>query len=286
MEQPELTHTRSISKLYLIGGYLAIWPTAYALGVFVLSGWTVGHAFPNWESIVYILLCAHSCYLLDRVKIADHRQDPADAIALPERAMLYSRFATPIRVLLILELLAGTAVGWLIFPILMLIPVVALCVVHLYAGRGATPSSPRLKDLPAVKAFFIASGHLALSIAVLWANQHDLLTDLHLMSALAIIGTWMIVAGDAILCDIDDHDADMMYSTKSLAVMLGSRSAWISALGFITLGSLLISLHQSTMIGVGATLIAATLITRKNTNHRDFVDARLLPIVLIWMFVL
>lgn len=286
MDKPEVTHPHSIPNLYRIGGYLAVWPAAYALGVFALSGWAIGDAIPKWESILYILLCAHSCYLLDRVKIADHRQDPADAIALPDRAMLFSRFAKPIRVLLIFELLAGTAVGWLIFPLLSLIPVVALGVVHLYAGRGATPSSPRLKDLPAIKAFFIASGHLALSVAVLWANQHDLLTDLHLMSALAIVGIWMIVAGDAILCDIDDHDADMMYSTKSLAVMLGSRSAWISALGFITLGSVLIALDQSPMIGVGATLVATTLFTRKNTNHRDFVDARLLPIVLIWMFVL
>ena len=281
-----MSTTRAIPKLYRLGGYLALWPSLYALGVFALTSTLLDIDPPNLASIVYILLCAHSCYLLDRVKIADHRQDPADALALPERAMLFARFAKPIRALIICELIAASITGMIIQPVLGLIPLIALAVVHLYAGRKATPRSPRLKDLPALKAFFVASGHLALSLAVTWANTHELFSNLGVFDSLAIIGVWLIVAGDAVLCDIDDHDADMMYSTKSLAVMLGSRSAWISALGFIALGSLLIALNQYAMIGVGAMLIVTTLITRKNTNHRDFVDARLLLIVLIWMFAL
>lgn len=275
----------AISNGYRNAGYLAIWPAGYALGVFMLAGELLTNSFPTTLSIVYILLCAHSCYLLDRVKIADHRQDPADAIALPDRAMLFARFAKPIRALITIELVTGAYAGWLIHPLLSLIPIAALFVVHLYAGRAATPSSPRLKDLPAIKAFMIASGHLSLCIAVVWANEHELLADLHLLEIIAIVGVWMIVVGDAILCDIDDHDADMMYSTKSMAVLFGSRAAWLCAIGFITIGAVLIGFNQPSMIGIGATLIITTWVTYKNTNHRDFVDARLLPIVLIWMLV-
>ncbi len=277
---------RTIPKLYRFGGYLAIWPSSYALGVFVLASTLLDTNQPNIVSIVYILLCAHSCYLLDRVKIADHRQDPADALALPERAMLFARFAKPIRVLIICELVAASITGLMLEPVIALIPLIALGVVHLYAGRKATPHSPRLKDLPALKAFFVASGHLALSLAVIWANTHDLLSNLGLLHCLAIGGVWLIVAGDAVLCDIDDHDADMMYSTKSLAVLLGSRSAWWSALGMLVLGTAMMALAHTEALAVGAVLVITTLMTHKNTNHRDFVDVRLLLIVLIWMSAL
>lgn len=276
----------TIQKIYRFGGYLALWPSLYALGVFVLTSTLLDIDPPNIASIVYILLCAHSCYLLDRVKIADHRQDPADALALPERAMLFARFAKPIRGLIICELIAGSITGLMIQPALGLIPLIALAVVHLYAGRKATPCSPRLKDLPALKAFFVASGHLALSLAVIWANTHELFSNLGVFDSLAIIGVWLIVAGDAVLCDIDDHDADMMYSTKSLAVLLGSRSAWWSALGMLILGTAMMALAHPMALTVGATLIITTLMTHKNTNHRDLVDVRLLLIVLIWMFAL
>ena len=276
---------RSISNLVPIIGYLAIWPTAYASGVYLLLGSILGTPEPSLGPIMYILLCAHSCYLLDRVKVADRRQDPADALALPNRAMLFARHAKPIRTLVFGELIAASISGFVLEPMLALIPLTALAVVHLYAGRQANADSPRLKDLPALKAFFIASGHLALSWAVLWASRHDLLINLSLHDIVAIFGLWLIITGDAVLCDIDDHDADRLYSTRSLAVMLGSRSAWIIAFILITTGSICIALNTSTLIGFGATLIISTLITRNNTNHRDFVDARLLVLVLLWMWI-
>ena len=272
---------RSISKASHFAGYFAIWPAMYALGVLLLAGHALAMPSPAPITIAYILICAHSCYLLDRVKIADHRQDPADALALPERAMLFAQFAKPIRALLLGELIVCTLIGIAIHLILGLIPIAALSVVHFYAGRGATPASPRLKDLPAVKAFVIASGHLALVLVILWSNEHDMLKSLDWLGLLAIIGIWMIVVGDAILCDIDDHDADLVYSTKSLAVMLGARSAWWSAIGFITIGSIAMTIAAPSMLWIGVILIITTMITRNNSNHRDFVDARLLPIVLI-----
>ncbi len=278
-----MKHARLISKLYHLLGYLAIWPALYALGVFMLTWHLIGDENPNAYSILSILLCAHSCYLLDRVKIADHRQDPADALALPTRATLFAHWAKPIRVLITVELLLATIAGWLIHPMLAFIPPIALGVVHLYAGRQPSPSSPRLKDLPATKSFFIAAGHLALSVTVLWGIEHDLFANLRPTHIAATLGVWMIVAGDAALCDIDDHYADSIYRTQSLSVILGQRKTWLIALGLIALGSSFIATNPQ-MLGLGLTLIITTLITTKNTNHRDFVDARLLPIVMFWLW--
>jgi 4-hydroxybenzoate polyprenyltransferase len=284
-----MTPRHPIPRLYRALGYLAIWPALYALGVLVLLAELLVGEFPKPDSIGYILLCAQSCYLLDRVKVSDHRQDPADALALPDRAMLFAQFSMPIRTIVFVECLAASGIGWAIHPLLAPIPILALGVVHLYAGRSATPSTPRLKDLPALKAFMIASGHLALGGAVVWGNHHNLIEHLRPTDVAAAVGVWFIIVGDAVLCDIDDHESDRVYSTKSLAVLFGPVSAWISALIFIVIGSGLIVLghaQRPVTITIGATLIATTAITVKNTNHRDFVDARLLPIVLFWIWIL
>jgi len=288
MERLEVSKTRSITGFYRLLGYLAVWPSMYALGVYTLLVRVVGNAFPDTDSIVYILLIAHSCYLLDRVKISDARFDPADALALPDRAMLFSTYSKPIRILVCIELLGSTGSGWLIHPVLGVVPLLALIGVHLYAGRGATPSAPRLKDLPGLKAFFIASGHLALSIAVLWGNTPDLLDRVDGITLAGILGVWLIVSGDAALCDVDDHETDRVYATKSIAVMFGKRAAWRGALTMIVIGSaftLVGHFDQPGLLFIGSTLILSTVLSAHNTNHRDFVDARLLPIVLIGVLI-
>ena len=243
------------------------------------------HSLPAPAPLFYVLLCAHSCYLLDRVKIADHRQDPADALALPDRAMLFARFAKPIRLLVLAELAGASIAGFLLHPLLAIIPLCALGCIHLYAGRQANARSPRLKDLPALKALLIASGHIALSFVILWAKNHDLLTNLTMLDLYSTIGLWLLIVGDAILCDIDDHDTDKLYSTQSLAVMFGTNAAWWIALGLIAMGSMLIALDSIRLLGLGMTLIISTALTHTNTNHRDLVDARLLPVVLFWIWV-
>lgn len=285
MDKSALSFLLNASRFYRLLGYLAIWPAMYSLGVYALAllG-TQGTLHLDTLSTAYILLCAHACYLFDRVKITDRRQDPADAIALPTRSLIFSRFAKPIRVLIGFELIAAMFAGWFIHPLLTCIPLLAMLVVHIYAGRGATPDAPRLKDLPALKAFIIACGHIALFLMVLWSNQQLKLDDIQLMDIIIFIGTWFIVAGDAVLCDVDDLDADRIYRTQSLAVIFGPHLAWLAALGLLSTGSLFITLaSESTiqMLALGATLVLSTIITRNNTNHRDLVDCRLLPIVLL-----
>lgn len=278
---------RRITLLALLS-YMAIWPACYTLGVYLLAVLAIDRPKPSWQTTMYLLLVAHACYLLDRVKLSDDRQDPADAIALPDRALLFAEHAPKVRVLLVLELLSAMVMGYLISPLLALIPFGALLGVQLYAGRAASPGRPRFKDLPALKSFFISSAHIALVIAVLWGNNHNLIEHPRQVVVLSILGLWLIVSADAIMCDIDDHDSDALYGTRSLPVLLGNAHAWVFAESMLLVGCglLIARTHQPIeLLLVSLAIFASTLTTRTMKNRRDLIDARLLPIVLLAMLL-
>lgn len=285
-----MNQTSKYSSVNAFLSHFAVWPTLYALGIYVLMSRSLpDHQFPeSLIAIAFIALCTHASYLLDRVKVSDDRLDEADAIALPERAQTLSSRAKGLRRLIIAELLVASIFGFMLHPILLLIPITASLAIHSYAGRSATPSRPRLKDLPGCKPFLIATSHVALALIVLWApHLNQAFFDQALAHPLGIIvpslSIWLIVVGDAMLCDIDDLEADRRFGTKSFAVLFGKQRAWIIATSLITIGSAGLILDTPHTRWVGFTLILTTLLTKANRNHRDFVDARLLPIALLSM---
>lgn len=269
-----------------IPSHLAIYPALYTLGVYLLAILSLGYTTPGKITIAFILIVAHACYLLDRVKVSDAKQDPADALALPDRALFFARNASMTRLLLVLELLVSMPLGYLIAPPLAIVPLGALIGVYLYAGRGASPGDPRFKDLPALKSFFIACSHLALVIATLWGNDHDLLSLPRWVTIASLVGIWMIVSADAILCDLDDIESDAIYQTRSLPVLIGKHRAWVVAIVTLGVGCALLQVRDSLplpMIVVGALIWVSALPTRVRKNRRDLIDARLLPIVILGM---
>lgn len=268
--------------------HLAIYPALYTLGVYLLAILSLGYTNPGTITIAFILIVAHACYLLDRVKVSDANQDPADALALPDRALFFTRNASIIRLLLALELLVSITLGYLIAPPLAFVPLGALIGVYLYAGRGASPGDPRFKDLPALKSFFIASAHLALMIATLWGNDHDLFSHPGFVPISSLVGVWLIVSADAILCDLDDVQSDAIYQTRSLPVLIGKDRAWVVAIVTLGLGCALLQVRDSmspAMIVVGVLIWGSDLPTRIRKNRRDLIDARLLPIVILGMMM-
>jgi 4-hydroxybenzoate polyprenyltransferase len=284
-EPPLMTHPRP-NPIASILSHLAIYPALYTLGVYLLAILSLGYTTPGTTTIAYILIVAHACYLLDRVKVSDANQDPADALALPDRALFFARNASMIRLLLVLELLVSMPLGYLIAPPLGFVPLGALIGVYLYAGRGASPGDPRFKDLPALKSFFIACAHLALVIATLWGNDHDLLSHPRWVPIASLVGIWMIVSADAILCDLDDIESDAIYQTRSLPVLIGKHPAWVVAIVTLGLGCALLQVRDSmspAMIVVGVLIWVSALPTRVRKNRRDLIDARLLPIVILGM---
>ena len=264
--------------------HFALWPACYTLGVYLLGVLALDLRTPDWQTVLYLLLVAHACYLLDRVKLSDDRQDPADAIALPDRALLFAARSKLIRMLLIVELLIAIVSGYHIAPLLALIPLGALVGVQLYAGRAASPGKPRFKDLAALKSFFISTAHIALLVAVLWGNNHNLIEHPQPIVLLSVLGIWLIVSADAILCDLDDRPSDALYGTRSLPVLLGDTRAWMVAQGIMLVGCLLLLVrnqHSFGLLMVSIFVFMSTLPTLRMKNRRDLVDARLLPFVLI-----
>jgi 4-hydroxybenzoate polyprenyltransferase len=278
--QPHMTKPSVFMRLFVTMGYLAIWPALYTLAVYLLISVFMITSSGGWKPISLVLICAHSCYLLDRVKLSDARQDPADSVALPDRAILFARFARFIRAFVVLELLATSMIAWLIHPLLSLMPLLALIGVHIYAGRGACPGSPRVKDLYAIKSFLIASAHIAFPLVILLALEPDELINLAPNNIILFCSIWLIIAGDASLCDIDDHDADRLYSTRSIAVLIGPSRAWLFAFVLILAGSTTLYITQQSTIWISVGLVGTAVLSRNVNNHRDLVDARMLPLVL------
>lgn len=284
MDLRTLMPVRGIKSVMTMLSHLAIYPAVYTLGVYLLAILTLGLEFPSQFTVWFLLALAHACYLIDRVKLTDDRQDPADALALPDRTIFYVRHAPQLRALLCLEFLLASAIGLQIHPLLALIPFGALIGVHMYAGRGATPGRPRLKDYPALKAFLIASAHLALVIAVLWGNGHLMPESPLKVVVPSLVGIWLIISADATLCDLDDRESDSIYATRSLPVLLGSKHAWFVAMAILCVGVLFISIArvpQAHLTAVAVLLFLTGVPTLQLKNRRDLIDARLLPIVLL-----
>lgn len=280
--------TKRLISIASILSHLAIYPAMYTLGVYLFAILALDLTHPNAVTIIFILLVAHACYLLDRVKLSDARQDPADALALPHRTLFCARHAKLIRALIVLELIIAIAFGFIISPVLTLIPLGALIGVYAYAGRAATPGRARLKDLPALKAFFISSAHLALVVVVLWGNEHDLIVYPRTDVLWGLSAIWLIVSADAILCDLDDVESDALYKTRSMPVLLGVTRAWLLALLIMLAGTACLFVARVdtfTMSVLSMFIVVSVVFTHGMKNRRDLVDARLLPIVLIGLMI-
>lgn len=288
MDEPALTRSNRLNSIASNLSHLALYPAMYTLGVYLLAHLSLNLPVPNSVTIAFILLIANACYLLDRVKLTDARQDPADAIALPDRALFCARYAKFIRALIVLELIIAIVLGFIISPLLALIPLGALIGVYAYAGRAATPGKARLKDLPALKSFFISSAHLALVVAVLWGNDHNLISHPRPSVLWSLSAIWLIVSADAILCDLDDVESDELYQTHSLPVLLGVSRAWQLAIVIMLTGSVCLwitSTETLTTSMISILVVVSVLFTHAMKNRRDLVDARLLPIVLIGLMM-
>ncbi len=269
-------------------GHLALWPTLYAVGVLVLTDWFFTNTTPQWAAVCFVAFCAHGCYLLDRVKISDTRLDPADQLAQPTRYQFLISHARIMRLMILADLALATIAAAIFAPVLAWIPATALWCVHLYAGRASDVTNPRLKDFPAIKAFFIAGGHGALALAATLGEHGFHTHQIPLAAWISLIGIGAIVFGDAVLCDLDDHDTDQQFATKSLPVLFGSNGAWWIAIAAHALGVMVIGALNGWVLGLGvfgSVLLMTDGLFRIFPRQRDAVDARLLPLVILLVVI-
>ncbi|MBL4591762.1 MAG: hypothetical protein JKY96_07360 [Phycisphaerales bacterium] len=275
-----------IHPVIRIPGHLALWPTLYTLGVLILAEKLIMATTPQWAPLCFVAFCAHGCYLLDRVKTSDARLDPADLLAQPKRYEFIHKHTRILRPIILLDLVLAIAASIVFNPMLAWVPLAALWGVHLYAGRRPDPSRPRLKDLPALKAFFIAGAHLALALAtILGEHGYGSLAD---SSGLffTVLAMGAIVFGDAVLCDLDDQQSDEQFQTRSIPVLVGHKSAWLLAIGshVLALSLLMLSVGWTPALSiVGGTLLFTNGVFTLLRRQRDAVDARLLVLAVFFV---
>jgi hypothetical protein len=269
-------------------GHLALWPTLYTIGVLVLTDWFYARSIPPWTAICFVSLCAHGCYLLDRIKISDARLDPADKLAQPHRYAFVSRHAKLLRLIALTDLILAMGAAMLLTMWLIWIPAVAMGCVHLYAGRVPDAAHPRLKDYPVIKAFFIAGGHMALALAASIVSHGLDLQHYALALWITLLGVGAIVFSDAVLCDLDDLYTDQQYGTKSIPVLFGEHSAWQIVIVSHAAGCALLGVMLGWSVAIGllaAGLLVSDTLLRLMQRQRDFVDARLLPLAVLVVLV-
>lgn len=273
--------------------HLALWAGLYVTSAVVfiaqLTGWdTTVPLRARLLAAAFALCTASGVYLLDRVKLCDRWLDPADAQAHPERFKFLSLRTVWVRSWMTVLLIAATWLGRSLHPWAFAVPPLAAAGVIVYAGRPRN-KRPRVKDVLVLKNVYVAIGIAGFAVMVALIAAHP---DMDLPSlenlvkqqacpmALAAILLAVRVFADAVLCDLDDEDADRAHGTSTLPTSLGRQHAWNIAL-FIRLGlaaALIVlpvfSLHTRWAWATVTVVSSLGLRIIKPIAVRDWVDAR------------
>ncbi len=275
-----------------IAGHLALWAAMYAAGVAIILGAFLGRPVGGL-GILYVVLCAHSGYIFDRVKFRDADLDPADLMADPGRHVFLRRSAKWLRVLMIAEWIGAAAVGVVVSPVLGGVVLGGVIAGYVYSG-WRPGKGKRLKDLAGLKALLVACAVVGLGLAAVvgpeigW-NVGALLKLVGELPWVVLGGVWLIVCGDAVVCDLDDLTSDGVFSTRSFPVLMGARRAGVVAAGLLVVGGMMVAFGRggggegfdvSRVMFSGMIALSGVGIMRLE-KRRDWIDGRMLLVVLI-----
>jgi 4-hydroxybenzoate polyprenyltransferase len=229
-----------------------------------------------------VLLVASACYALDRVKLRDSWIDPADVEGQPERYGFLSPHAPRVRLLALLMLGAGAALGARASAWALAAAALAPVGVALYAPRGRSGGRARLKDRVWLKNTYVGGGIAAFAVLATAAEAPEILRERWL--ALGAAGGLVFgrAALDAALCDIDDEATDRRHGTATLATWLGGPRLWRwsvfarAALAVAVLAAWPCPLRARLAWGLAIAAGTVALRVRPPRRVRDWVDARFL----------
>ncbi len=280
----------------LIFGHLAGWAVMYALGITLALGMILDIRATG-PGLVFVGLCSHAGYLLDRVKFRDADLDPADLQSDPRRHQFLRKWARPLRIVMYTEWVGASVVGTVYSPVLGFSTFAGILAGYLYSGWKPC-KRPRLKDVPGIKAGLVSAAIVGLALLGT-LGFHTSGTDnfLHALQTVSwlswihVLGVWVIVFGDAVICDLDDSESDARYSTKSLPVLFGSTRASAIAILLLVLGGVAVTYGRfagtvvpNRLLLVGLIVVSGAVILKKQPR-RDWIDARMLVIVLVVLLI-
>lgn len=229
-----------LSKAMAAPGYLAIWVSLHvAAGVFCAAD--LAGLDARWEVFLVAFGSTLGAYTLDRVKIKDAWDDPADREADPARERFLRKRSGLLRIMSGGAIAAAAAAGWRVHPAAAALPIVSVLGATVYATRRLVSGSGRGRSRRAIKDRFIVK-NLAVALAVASLAAALLLLDQwneargvgDRAPVGAIIAACAFLAGqvfgDAALCDIPDIESDREHGTQTIAGRHGLGAAWGIAL--------------------------------------------------------
>lgn len=274
--------------------HLAVWAGLYVAGAVVclsqIAGLDAAVPFDRRVRAAAFAFCtAMAVYLLDRVKMFDSWLDPADAQAHPSRFAFLVSHSIGVRALILLLLMMAVWLGMDLLAWGAVVPVLAVAGVLVYAARPRG-SRPRPKDVVLLKNAYVAAGITGFAAVVATAAVHSgaglgTLWEFAVAHAvplsLSCVHLAVRVFADAVLCDLDDEDADRRHGTGTLPTHVGRARAWNIALGVrlcIAFALVLVAaLPGPARLAWAAVTVASSVSLRlaAPTRVRDWVDARL-----------
>jgi 4-hydroxybenzoate polyprenyltransferase len=286
--------TISVLKAF---GHLAGWATLYSIGVTLTLAEFLDSPI-GLRGLLYVTLCAHGGYLLDRVKFRDPDLDPADLMADHDRHTYLRKHAPRIRVVMALNWIGALIVGVLISPALGILVLCGIGAGYVYSGwRPAEAGGrTRLKDVIGLKAILVSGAVVGLGIAPVLAEIYE--SDRPLaypefgVLMMTIVGMGLIVFGDAVICDLDDRASDDLFGTKSLPVLLGLRGGGVLGILMLIIGSVVLSwsFRGLAVIAFGVFIVLSgigVLVTGPRIGgRRDWIDGRMMVTSLLMIVVL
>lgn len=265
-------------RLFDTLGHLAVWIGLYAGQSVHLVAIITGRSLSAvaWVGVVTLTI---GVYLLDRVKPTDAWRDPADAVAHPERAAFMERFATSLRVTIVILAGCSSVLLWMTNPWLTVLVPISHLGVLCYASL---PKRVRPKDVLLVKNLTVGLAITVMAAGVVVMSE-DALVDWGRMT-LACVVLLIYVTTDAMLCDLDDAEADAAFGTRTIPNVVGAARTWtIAMMANILAGTLLVGLadavglSRTTAVVVAGTLVVTVVLLRASgpAAVRDLTDMRL-----------
>lgn len=271
----------------------AVWAGLYVIGAVVCLAQVAGVDALIRPRIkiaagAFAFCTAAGVYLLDRVKLRDDWLDPADAQAHPRRFAFIAGHARSVRRVMLSLLIAAAWMGAEAAAWGAIVPAVAAAGVLIYAGRPRG-GRPRPKDIVLVKNLYVAVGITGFAVMVALAAVRPgagLAAMRHIAAAHAgplLLASVFLVArvlADAVLCDLDDEEADRRFGTETLPIHLGRKRAWNFAFNVrvCAAGALILipALPPWARVGWAAVTVASSITLRlaSPARLRDWVDAR------------
>lgn len=233
--------------------HLAVWAGCYAVGCVVLVFGILGEPL-RWRPLVIALVVTIGTYMLDRVGGWSRRPDRGDLASVPRRVRFLRQQMPRVRSVAICLLVLGVVLaldeGW---QVAVLVPAAVLGMLV----YGHVPKTVRLKDRLFIKNAAVAASLTGFSLVLVATRGAS--RDLWAWAIVAGVLFLHVLAG-AMLCDVDDRQADARHGTRTFPNTIGERwTRWMADGLVVAAGGLLLVSHSAGWVRGDHAVLLATL---------------------------